>query len=622
MSHSEALKHIWSCQIKHKISLMKPGIPLLIMLILIMMYSCEYHIDETTYFDYDQNPDAPEITVNLNLYTDTVVIKRNEDVTFQFTVENQKVHWVRYFIDDQLCDVVYSYFGRFSLPMVEELTKDSIFKLRIEVFTDVGNGSLADLLGMEGFLFGQDYIIVYDPDADLTSKIFNTQYLNDGLLVEWDIYEGMNFINYQIKKLCSPSHHLSSRTIVPCSKTWYVDHNYVGERIGYQINVTAGHELMAGNTVEIEPVLSDLNISQFADNQIRLYWNKPKYYFNAKGYKIFLSVDGNEYSEIGFNDIHDTVLIYTDVNFLNQLDLGMAVVPQFPNSVSSYCLLTSFSTFNSTIAGISSFDYIELLKSNTEYLLQVSDNQFNKLSKGTNEILFTHETELIESSFSESANGNYFLGLTDPYKALFYNPVSDEIRKISSFQIAGDIVAFDSGVAISDNGIGIFSYNEKLTLFDFINEETLTHYHHDINEINNILISTDAGYFMLSKGSTHYIYKFHDGSVSMINSFDCEDLIGFDPLETDNEFNSSNAYLTPGIDFSYSFNVVSAGLSLSYCIDFAGILKDGEGNTQYHISPYRYKNELKSNWSGLRLGFDISVSMTGIIQKIFHKKVK
>ncbi|HRX30645.1 MAG TPA: hypothetical protein P5349_02040, partial [Tenuifilaceae bacterium] len=115
--------------------------------------SCEYNENEIFERNLDTNVTPPNIeTVYLDLASDqdTVDLLYNR-IFFSFKSSNQKIKFVIFFIDGDSVGTANSNKGYFDLNY--QFLYVGTHKLKIELFTSSGTGSIADSVNAEGFLF-------------------------------------------------------------------------------------------------------------------------------------------------------------------------------------------------------------------------------------------------------------------------------------------------------------------------------------------------------------------------------------------------------------------------------------------------------------------------------------
>jgi hypothetical protein len=126
---------------------------------ILVLASCEYEPSGEYSPDIKKPQSAPPLLVDLNAAGDTILIDVFSVLEFRFQTEDKELHWMKYCIGNQ-CETGNSNAGIYTIHMGAHNVMPGKFDLTIEVFTATGTGSIADVLGAEGFLYSKKFTLI------------------------------------------------------------------------------------------------------------------------------------------------------------------------------------------------------------------------------------------------------------------------------------------------------------------------------------------------------------------------------------------------------------------------------------------------------------------------------
>jgi hypothetical protein len=410
-------------------------------------------------------------------------------------------------------------------------------RLRLDVFTHSGTGSIADSIGMEGFLFKTKEWVI---------RVNNTTYYNvtstatDGFLkLRWtDEYSEANeYIIFRGYKEIGRS--------TTCE---FIDKGYVGEGAEYYIKYKSPYseDLQTLGRVEI-PKEIKLNFTCDVLNNYQVSWGKLKYYAAVDT----IIVRGNDGSYAPYEiqkttDVSQTGFSVSKKYFGQQRNYSLTLLPKYYNPLyngNSYRndAFTS-STYQFTI-GYPSPLYQEFMRINgNEFIYHT--NIYKDLSYTYHDSIYRYSAaanKYIErfginrtdpyysgndlNSLSVSADGSYIAAIYRTSGNAFISSGSN-LRNFKIFEING-LVYSSRKIPMANNGIGLVYGGGKKYLYDFKTENILgyannTTWHEDYN------ISPDGTYFFLRVSHSIELYSYANNVVSLKRDISSSAPPGFD----------------------------------------------------------------------------------------------
>ena len=248
--------------------------PVLILAILALM-SCEFEPSGEFSPDITEPGEAPPVWIDLNVEDDTIVLVVEGSVNFSFQTAGRKLHLIRVCLGYR-CEIYESNTGSFKISMHENIWP-GIHDLTIEIYTGTGSGSIADVLGAEGFLYSRTWTVIVH--SFITPE-------EGRLKLRWNKYNGHDFKEYAIVKTPEGAESYTLAVIEDKDRTFAYDSFYFGEKAEYRVEVVASN-----NKIDwISGIYSDglPRVSNEVDNHVlTLTWDKSEYIENLTGYEIY-----------------------------------------------------------------------------------------------------------------------------------------------------------------------------------------------------------------------------------------------------------------------------------------------------------------------------------------------
>ena len=249
---------------------------LLYLIIVIITNSCEYQTDETYFNKVDKNVALPDLTVNLNLdhNSDTIYIYNYSNIKLSLNLTNKKLYDVRFYINDKKVEDIYQEsINNYSLCI--DISKFQEAKVRAEIYTSTGTGSMADKIHAEAFIFKtKEWVLIRSSEK----PIIDCDIVDGRLKVTWTPIKNSTNNKYIIS---------TSDSSFSTYNNWYIDSSYVGGKKGisihYDDNGASGYSIYR----EINYPYPKVSLNN--KDSFLLSWEQCKFYNNIKGYRIRLN---------------------------------------------------------------------------------------------------------------------------------------------------------------------------------------------------------------------------------------------------------------------------------------------------------------------------------------------
>lgn len=488
-------------------------------LLFIAVYSCRYDTNEIFERNLDREVEPPNIeVVQLDLLPekDTVILP-SKYVNFNFKSSDQKIQGIKYYLDGKLLGSVESGIGSFYLN--NEYTQ-GLHLLKLEIFTHSGTGSIADSMGVEGYVFSTKEWIVKVPE-DPYMGLYTTA--EDGFLkLKWTKppEEVTEYI------ICRESREIGRTT--SCE---FVDKAYMGEGANYSlecVNASTGLKGLMGQVNLPKEIL----IKRFdfdTKNNYNIIWDRLKYY--AAIDTISVLWDDGYSRTVALDKTSDTSVTGFKIPtsaFGQQKRFWMVLTPKYPDpyfNPSNYSDSFYASPIVKSLIGYPSPNFVSLHRLGSSEFLYYTYLYNNEGSSGADS-LFRYslsENKIIER-FRYNPPDEYWSGFH------FYNPsvsadgsyytshagMSAENIIIGSGSNINNCKTVDIGyltqtmhrIPISNNGRGLI-IGDKKYLYDFVNQKVLGTVGSKPT-LSDFNISSEGNYFFLSVSHTIWFFTYQN----------------------------------------------------------------------------------------------------------------
>jgi hypothetical protein len=503
--------------------------------------SCVYKTDEVYERNVNQDVTPPKITaVSLNPLYDTIFLYSTGKVVFSFTSDNQKIRGVRLVVNKREYSMVNSGTGTFTLDA--DSFSDGTYKMSIEVFTGSGTGSIADILGYEGYMGTYTWTLVVN--GRYYSHI--TPSVNNGLLnLSWKSYRGYDFKEYIITRASDKGEVEVGRSFT----NHFIDSSYVGEGTIYYINIDRkGDEHLGWASLSLSQNLkTELSTDASEPGRLFIKWGKNDYFNAVDSYQLFIENRfSSDYTKVKSTpDPEDNSFEVKGFKFNDHFDIRMRIVPK--KNVQYY--ESAYYMFENYLYKVTVGYSYDPYNSNNEYIFQVSKDEFIYVSgcyrmirysvSGKTEVeTFRHDpigcSACSFTNLSYSASGKYAAAYVDcDYKVMLIKTsdmADNQIRDLNTYygqNYFPPILVSDAGIVLVDK------INSGFYLYDFNTSSSLAYYQGNTVWCKGIRISADSKYIYLRDDSLKLV-RFENSKFTRIWSqpnFESEPIyFEFDPV--------------------------------------------------------------------------------------------
>ncbi|HBE43298.1 MAG TPA: hypothetical protein DDW27_19280 [Bacteroidales bacterium] len=481
-------------------------------LIAFLSNSCEYGPHKVFYPDVDEDVPPPEVqVVEMFMESDTLFLYSDKEIRFKFVSTDQEIKAVRFVIDGFEKYIVSSNTGIFTL-VYNSLTY-GIHTLNLEVYTAKGSGSIAEQLGLEGYVFTKTWVLdVVDYMGNINNTITSTG--KNGLLnLTWDHYRGSDFREYILNK----SGYTTE--IIKLSSNHYIDSSYVGEFAIYDVKVSTENGLLLpwGNLL-LGGDLPGLYFRVSDNNLYTVKWGRSKYFGAIDTFKLYISNDfRSSYSTYyTTGNPEDTVCNISSAYFGDIISLKIRVIPKksLQYNPANYYL---FESYLSDIRP--GFQFSMVNGQVIQDIRQVSKDEFICIAGYNNLIRYSVSQRRISEhyyftgciindffSLSASASGRFLTIYGNCNKDIMLansgNFKNNNMRDLKS--LIGDF--YLPYIPVSDSGtVLVDSINRGFFLYDYSAGSVLTYYKKENFKASGLAISANGKYSILKDDSLRLV---------------------------------------------------------------------------------------------------------------------
>jgi hypothetical protein len=208
--------------------------PILIFVLIVLIQACEYEPPEKiTYVNPDYS--APALTiVTLDLNSDYIFVCGSTRISFELASSDQEITAV---VVDCLGKTtnINSRSGFFDVDPTGY--PDGDYKIKMDVYTHSGTGSLADKVGAEGYLFTREWTLKVERPASISLKFLPTTVENGFLKIQWQRFNRPYFHFYKIVMNDSSLGVSSTKIIYDVNTTSILDSSFVGGKADFTLKI-------------------------------------------------------------------------------------------------------------------------------------------------------------------------------------------------------------------------------------------------------------------------------------------------------------------------------------------------------------------------------------------------
>jgi hypothetical protein len=463
---------------------------------ILIIGGCEYHTDKV-YFQDVSIPDSAGINIVLDPADTVYYLSEDKGFIYHANSENRKVYNVRVFVDTVKVADINDSIGFFKLNVDDYI--EGLHTLTIIATTSTGSGSLADLLGSEGFVFSHSWDLIVNklaPNAVQITNIFNE---NGVLRIEWGIFHKDHFQRYDVTKsefdANGYQHVTTIASINQQNINYCYDRSFAGGTASYEVRVVAPYS----NSGTSDPRgFTDnyiLHTQWIAEDLVKLDWEKCRYPGAFKEYRIYqdnqLVYSSNNIDSISFSK---HIGIVGENSKYKMVIVGSVDVPSgqaFPEVRHSI--------------GLPFGKYYTFCSNN------VNENVILNSASGI--YRYNADTRKMVDSVVPFPVSEYILSpsdnvLVDTYFSRSINP--DNLSQSQSNGIDGFLLG-----SLSDDGLGIVYSNSVRKLYDFVNLKDISVFTGG-PAFGKFYITPDSKYYFYQDYGPISCYKIHDGQVDVM----------------------------------------------------------------------------------------------------------
>jgi len=519
--------------------------------------SCEFQPQDKYFIDLEEPTDAPELELEININdSGRIIYYWDSKVKLKLNNDNIKLHRVDFFLDGEQVNTVYDGNYYFIYLNIEDQVEHT---LQIEFYTSTGSNSLADNIGAEIFKFTSGEWQLVPAEFNVLEN-GNTTLTDEGVMVNWNAYDGIGFDHYRILKS-------STNTEFTITNNYLEDNEYLGENGHYYIYVVDidGEETMWADCRTYSN-LPKLKIAE-VDRQPALSWNLTGYESKIESYDIYDKTHYPTWTKIGSVSPDQNYFIITNYIHGDPQSLRLDAVPKKDYDITNPSMFSSYFYDNVGVPG------------------PRIDNHFNSCSKG-----FVYEYRdsafyysSAENSFELMLTDNSFFSTTSPNLDYFMIHKSeilelytvDNFEFIKSVNISEVIDGYYPATypKINDNGTVVMSIDTTLYLYDILNEELLIKKHY--KKHYNPVLSPDGKYLILYSGKEMITNEIVGNTIVELNTFEQDHWYGYDdflliPDEPDKvyRYNNNTFEVRSMIDYSVQLSFYTGTYTYYGGVDF------------------------------------------------------
>lgn len=242
------------------------------LLIVILLSSCEYQLNETNYMDFEDSSIQHAFEVNLSSSSDTIEVFDNIEFTFDLNTNGLEIYTGEFTIDSTNWKAN-SKEGSFTI--YPDDFEPGYYTLRLNLTTSSGTGSIADVTGTEMYEYEEEWTLIIDPRDAPSLQVYSTITPEGYLKLYWDTCNQFNFDCYKVYK-----EYDLQKVIYDRDSTFFVDSNFIGKSTMYRVATYIKREYDNyewSPNYNMDDQFPFLQIEEKGVDSLRLYWDKSPY---------------------------------------------------------------------------------------------------------------------------------------------------------------------------------------------------------------------------------------------------------------------------------------------------------------------------------------------------------
>ena len=248
------------------------NIPYFFLITICLFTSCEYDPQGNNFIELTP-PDefiAVEISLNDIDPSDTIYVFQDTRFSIKINAKNKELRQAKVLLDDQ----VYNLWGNpFEFVIRLNEVREGVHQLTVNAVFASGSGSLAEMMGLEGYMGELSWNVRVIPNYESIFKV-NYRTNEEGFL---EIYWNNSISEHAIEKYAVYVNYSDKENIIndPMQKS-FVDYGYVcgnGGSYGVRTYLKSGYSYTRGFWLD-KPV-PKFHFEEIGLDQLRVYWDKP-----------------------------------------------------------------------------------------------------------------------------------------------------------------------------------------------------------------------------------------------------------------------------------------------------------------------------------------------------------
>jgi len=481
-------------------------------IILIILQGCTFEPKGEEFVKLDPTGKPSDIEINLNLAVDTIFIQQSQYLIFAYAPNGNHVIWAKFTVNGQETEVQKDQAGNIRIAWDFKAVPGGIYPLELKIFARSQTGSIADKMDAEGSLISRKWIMVVKEYAQMGSKITKFEFVDGSLNLQWSKFIGKTFKNYKVyKSVVSGSAEIKLlATINSREQTSVVDNTFHGENSQYYI--LTNDDIKGETYYSPSGPFPAITVTNTANGNILLTWNKPSFYKNIKGYRLtYVDEFGviQNLADLNSTDLNSFTLTNPMFGFSYSFYLTMVPLTDnyydelysrvFLSSSVDFTYGTTSPGFGFAKGGTAPISYFLDIYSQ-EGILVFDHQKFSTVRK----LKYVDKV----TQFDVSANNKYLVGVPNLVKRVYFENLIDPTKsKMINLSVSFPLMTYMASV--SDAGTGVFLNDRNAVLYDYINETKLAEITLSYVGLNSTRISSSGNFFYCETyfGFEYFQYK-------------------------------------------------------------------------------------------------------------------
>lgn len=296
---------------------------LIYLLSVLCILSCEFEPESVYEAVRDENKLPPNIIVNeLSFQEDTIYAYWDKLLSFNFSCSGEEeILAIRVLFNHLELEVFFDSTG--SVGFSHEMLPEGPHKVKLEIYTTTGIGSIADQLQMEQFKYTTSWVLFM-----VKGYYGATSSVENGLLkIDWGDYIASDFVGYDIAIGLNPGYR--------CMESQYYAKGHMGWAQEYKIwaCTESGRGVQFGYVHEGNS-LPALKRSMTDSGTYIIHWNRPTYYGAIDSILLWESITWGDVPDaivLKTNDLNDTVYHVRDVENNQHRRYNLVLIGKYPS---------------------------------------------------------------------------------------------------------------------------------------------------------------------------------------------------------------------------------------------------------------------------------------------------